>query len=369
MNVAPSTPAMTRGGTWADTHEPALEASPWFRIVATRIPAITTHGRRYRVASENARSCVLSPISEGATSTNELTMGSSGAAAGTARLLGDDRRRPRGRAEAGTYQRRSPRRKRGARWIRAAGYIAGAANLGRAPPLLEVGPSFCQAVPPAPARRGIERTDRPRRAGGSAGEVMVRTWIAAVDRVLFPGRLRALRVVLAAFVLFNALVRIALTLYERDVSLFAPWRLVPALLTGLVLHAGVASFFVAPLALLLLAWPARLEGALRHALAVVLLPLAALFAFVGGAELVFWNEFTSRFNFIAVDYLVYTNEVIGNLRESYDLPLAFGGVAAVALVLWVLLVRGVRKALAAPGAVGVRRAADAARAGRGERLP
>ncbi len=186
---------------------------------------------------------------------------------------------------------------------------------------------------------------------------MVRTWIAAVDQVLFPGRLRALRVVLAAFVLFNALVRVALALYERDLSLLAPWRLVPALLIGLVFDAGVASFFVAPLALLLWAWPARLEGALRHALAVVLLPLSALFAFVGGAELVFWNEFTSRFNFIAVDYLVYTNEVLGNLRESYDLPLAFGGVAAVALVLWVLLVRGVRQALATPGAVGVRRAA------------
>ena len=31
------------------------------------------------------------------------------------------------------------------------------------------------------------------------------------------------------------------------------------------------------------------------------------------AELLFWDEFTSRFNFVAVDYLVYTNEVIGNI--------------------------------------------------------
>ena len=29
------------------------------------------------------------------------------------------------------------------------------------------------------------------------------------------------------------------------------------------------------------------------------------------SEWVFWAEFESRFNFIAVDYLVYTNEVIG----------------------------------------------------------
>ncbi|MGH8215913.1 MAG: LTA synthase family protein, partial [Rhodanobacteraceae bacterium] len=39
--------------------------------------------------------------------------------------------------------------------------------------------------------------------------------------------------------------------------------------------------------------------------------------FVGASELTFWNEFGSRFNFIAVDYLIYTREVIGNIEESY----------------------------------------------------
>lgn len=35
------------------------------------------------------------------------------------------------------------------------------------------------------------------------------------------------------------------------------------------------------------------------------------------SELLFWDEFGVRYNFIAVDYLVYTHEVIGNIRESY----------------------------------------------------
>lgn len=35
------------------------------------------------------------------------------------------------------------------------------------------------------------------------------------------------------------------------------------------------------------------------------------------AEWFFWDEFSSRFNFIAVDYLIYTTEVIGNIMESY----------------------------------------------------
>lgn len=35
------------------------------------------------------------------------------------------------------------------------------------------------------------------------------------------------------------------------------------------------------------------------------------------SEFFFWQEFGSRYNFIAVDYLVYTNEIIGNVNESY----------------------------------------------------
>lgn len=36
-------------------------------------------------------------------------------------------------------------------------------------------------------------------------------------------------------------------------------------------------------------------------------------------EYFFWDEFGVRYNFIAVDYLVYTNEVIGNIIESYPI--------------------------------------------------
>lgn len=37
------------------------------------------------------------------------------------------------------------------------------------------------------------------------------------------------------------------------------------------------------------------------------------------SEYHFWAEFGVRYNFIAVDYLVYTNEVIGNIFESYPI--------------------------------------------------
>lgn len=52
----------------------------------------------------------------------------------------------------------------------------------------------------------------------------------------------------------------------------------------------------------------------------VLLPLILFgILFIATAEVFFWNEFSARFNFIAVDYLVYTREVFGNIKQSYPL--------------------------------------------------
>jgi phosphoglycerol transferase MdoB-like AlkP superfamily enzyme len=42
----------------------------------------------------------------------------------------------------------------------------------------------------------------------------------------------------------------------------------------------------------------------------------AIFIFIAISEAAFWDEFGSRFNFIAVDYLIYTNEIIGTVKES-----------------------------------------------------
>lgn len=50
------------------------------------------------------------------------------------------------------------------------------------------------------------------------------------------------------------------------------------------------------------------------------------------SELFFWDEFRSRFNFIAVDYLVYTNEVVGNIWQSYPMVPILSGIVIVATV-------------------------------------
>lgn len=84
------------------------------------------------------------------------------------------------------------------------------------------------------------------------------------------------------------------------------------------------------------------------------LALAALL-FGALAEITFWREFGTRFNFIAVDYLIYTTEVVGNIRESYPVGALLTGIAALATLACWLARRHLRFA-AAPRS-GRRRAA------------
>ena len=60
-----------------------------------------------------------------------------------------------------------------------------------------------------------------------------------------------------------------------------------------------------------------------------------LIIFNAVSEYFFYNEFGVRYNFIAVDYLIYTNEVIGNIMESYPMiPLFTVIFALTGVVTW-----------------------------------
>ena len=95
-------------------------------------------------------------------------------------------------------------------------------------------------------------------------------------------------------------------------------------------------YFATPLVLLLWLLPRRWLARSWGKGLVGLLCLLLLFVllFVAVAEWTFWEEFQARFNFIAVDYLVYTTEVIGNIRESYPVGWILSGLAAAGLALF-----------------------------------
>ena len=51
------------------------------------------------------------------------------------------------------------------------------------------------------------------------------------------------------------------------------------------------------------------------------------------AAFVFWDEFSAAFNFIAVDYLVYTNEVIANIYQSYPVNLILAALLTITIII------------------------------------
>jgi len=111
-----------------------------------------------------------------------------------------------------------------------------------------------------------------------------------------------------------------------------------AFLTGLGFDALMAAWFALPYACLTAVLGRGASAGWRRRVLVVAWCLGAwLFVFWKMSEILFWNEFGVRFNFIAVDYLVYTVEVVKNIVESYPLPLILLGVTAVVAGVVILL--------------------------------
>lgn len=67
--------------------------------------------------------------------------------------------------------------------------------------------------------------------------------------------------------------------------------------------------------------------------------ITAALLFSAAAEYVFWQEFTTRFNFITLDYLIYTNEVIDNIWQSYPVIWILAGIGVVAAIIVLVLYR------------------------------
>ncbi|MBI3131131.1 MAG: sulfatase-like hydrolase/transferase [Acidobacteria bacterium] len=139
----------------------------------------------------------------------------------------------------------------------------------------------------------------------------------------------------AVFLTISFLIRLTLLAKAaQDVS----WNgsLLAALVWGSIYDLGAAAFLSIPFTVLITLLPAggfhrRWQRWLIEGLSFVVI----FFLIFGAvAEWTFWDEFGVRFNFIAVDYLVYTKEVIGNIRESYNLPLILAGVFILAVAMY-----------------------------------
>lgn len=119
---------------------------------------------------------------------------------------------------------------------------------------------------------------------------------------------------------------------------------------GLLYDLGFLAYAALPLGLCLLLCPPALWSRRGYRWLLQGLFSLSLFAmlFTAVAEWLFWDEFGVRFNFIAVDYLVYSDEVLNNILESYPIGLLMSLLALAALMLSLLLRKPVQAAMDAP---------------------
>lgn len=143
------------------------------------------------------------------------------------------------------------------------------------------------------------------------------------------------------FVISNTISRIVLTTMAAQKNMLSLPDLGYAFISGFLYDLATLSYVLIPILLWLTLLPLRWRKNNIWKLSGWIFSIVAAYALVilAVSEWVFWAEFESRFNFIAVDYLVYTNEVIGNIRESYPLLTWLSLCALTSLILVVVIHR------------------------------
>lgn len=149
------------------------------------------------------------------------------------------------------------------------------------------------------------------------------------------GQYRHLLMLWLLFIATSLITRIVLAAISVHAGQMALIRLPYAFAAGLLLDVLAGLYLCLPFALWIWLMPARWyssrvgRGLVYLGFAVATFGLLYLIA----AEYFFFEEFNSRFNYTAVEYLIYPTEVIGNIRDSYPVDkvlslCALGGLLA-----------------------------------------
>ncbi|MXN92385.1 sulfatase-like hydrolase/transferase [Flavobacterium sp. Sd200] len=130
------------------------------------------------------------------------------------------------------------------------------------------------------------------------------------------------------FLVVCQLLRVCFFIWQYDEVSWNILNVLQTLLTGLFFDLGTVAFVCIPAVIYYTLTPNRFAGSWADKTLIwfftSLTVIIIVFTFF--AEITFWDEFKTRFNFIAVDYLIYTHEVVANINQSYPLPLLIGGV-------------------------------------------
>ncbi len=136
---------------------------------------------------------------------------------------------------------------------------------------------------------------------------------------LFGDRFAILGLFVLIFLGINAVTRTLLMIHSASQVTWGAVDVGVIYGMGLLFDGVAAAYFILPAVIYFTLIPRSLFRHPVHRIVVYGLFFVGVYilCYGGVAEWLFWDEFGTRFNFIAVDYLVYTTEVIGNIMESY----------------------------------------------------
>ena len=179
---------------------------------------------------------------------------------------------------------------------------------------------------------------------------------AAVRNMISDERLRLWWLLGALYIVVSTLTRVVLAGVAIGQGQASPGNLPVMMAVGLLFDVVTALNLFALFALYLVVVPRRILNSRWHRRLLFGIFSLVVFGliYLGAVEYFFFDEFNSRFNFVAVEYLIYPHEVFVNIWQSYPVArVLVAALALTALVIWLM-----RKPLlgerAAAGSTGAR---------------
>lgn len=123
------------------------------------------------------------------------------------------------------------------------------------------------------------------------------------------------------FLMIAMLTRLTLVGFSLYLHQISVYEALCVFLPGLVADLFPAAYIFLSVAMLALLTPSVVQKFLKWSggTRILWMVMVSVLLMTAVGEVLFWDEFGSRFNFIAVDYLLYTHEVMHNIIESYPL--------------------------------------------------
>lgn len=144
--------------------------------------------------------------------------------------------------------------------------------------------------------------------------------------IILPKRFQLLKTFSLTILFFSFITRLVLYVLAFKHIDFSIIKLIKIAFVGFFFDIGNLLYLISLYAIYLLIIPSKFHGSILDKVltkfAYGLFLFIYIFSFL--AEIPFWQEYQRRYNFIAVDYLLYTYEVVQNIHESFPLPLLVG---------------------------------------------